>query len=180
MIGKEPESLDKFAIPVSGQPIPRGWFARLVAFMNSLVLRGDNQYFLVSHSNAGTTISPSKKMVDLLNAAHAAAPSSGANVTGMGAPDYSAPTAMSPGVLYGPFAYPVWVVGYIDAFVSSTIYEVYLTGPGITQYLYKAVTGYNYLAPVSLPIAAGKTFQLYTIGTADSVTLNLNYYPATQ
>ena len=68
MITKEPENIDKFPVPVSGQPIPRGWFARLVSFINSLVLRGDNQYFAVSHSNAGTTIKPTKKLVDLLDA----------------------------------------------------------------------------------------------------------------
>jgi hypothetical protein len=76
MISKEPESLEKFPVPVSGQPIPRGWFARLVTFINSLVLRGDNQYFAVSHSNAGTTIKPTKKLVDLLDA-RGGAPASG-------------------------------------------------------------------------------------------------------
>lgn len=78
MIGKEPESLEKFPVPVVGTPIPRGWFSRLVAFMNSLVLHGDNQYFMVSHSNAGTSIAPTKKLVDLLHTRGGGAPASGA------------------------------------------------------------------------------------------------------
>ena len=83
MISKEPQSLEKFPVPVSGQEIPRGWFARLVAFMNSLVLRGDNQFFCVNRSNAGTTISPTKKLIDLLSARGGSAPASGGTATGI-------------------------------------------------------------------------------------------------
>lgn len=91
MIAKEPDSLEKFPVPVTGQEIPRGWFSRLVAFINSLVLRGDNQFFCVSRSNAGTTISPTKKMIDLLNDRGGSAPSSGTvTITGMVYPDWTA------------------------------------------------------------------------------------------
>ena len=67
MINKTPSNSDQFPVPVVGQLIPRGWFPRLVAFMNSLVLHGDNQYLAVRHDMNGTTISPTKKLIDALN-----------------------------------------------------------------------------------------------------------------
>ena len=89
MINKTPSNLDHFPVPVAGQEIPRGWFARLVSFMNSLVLHGDNQYLAVKHGANGTTIAPTTKLIDALNRG-GAAPSAGgggsygiaANVTG--------------------------------------------------------------------------------------------------
>ena len=70
-------SNDKFPEPIAGQPIPRGWFGRLVRFINSLILRGDRQYFAVTHSMSGTTIAPSKAMIDALQRAAGAAPAAG-------------------------------------------------------------------------------------------------------
>ena len=68
---------DTFPVPVTGQEIPRGWFARLVAFMNSLILRGDGEYLLVNRTNAGTTIRPSTKLIDLLSTRSGAPAASG-------------------------------------------------------------------------------------------------------
>lgn len=65
-----------FPVPVSGQQIPRGWFARLVRFMNSLFLRGDGSYLAVSHTPEGTFIRPTPYLIDQLNKA-ASAPASG-------------------------------------------------------------------------------------------------------
>ena len=78
MIDRTPPSLDNFPVPVTGQEIPRGWFARLVSFINSLVLHGDRQYFCVTRSNAGTTIEPTKKLIDLLSDRGGSAAASGA------------------------------------------------------------------------------------------------------
>ena len=66
MINKTPPDLDKFPVPVSGQEIPRGWFARLVSFVNSLVLHGDNQYLAVKHTLAGQTIAPTSALLQAL------------------------------------------------------------------------------------------------------------------
>ena len=77
---------EKFPVPVSGQPIPRGWFARLVRFINSLILHGDNQYVMVNRTDAGTTITLTPSLINDLT--KAAAPAAGgasgieSNVTG--------------------------------------------------------------------------------------------------
>ena len=62
---------EKFPVPVSGQPIPRGWFARLVLFINSLVLHGDNQYTQVNRTDAGTTITLTPSLINELTKAAA-------------------------------------------------------------------------------------------------------------
>ena len=66
MINKTPTNLDKFPVPVSGQKIPGGWFARLVSFINSLVLHGDGQYLTVKHTQAGQTIAPTPALLQAL------------------------------------------------------------------------------------------------------------------
>ena len=70
---------EKFSVPVSGQPIPRGWFARLVRFMNSLVLHGDNQYTQVNRTEAGTTVTLTPSLINELT--KAAAPPSAVTIT---------------------------------------------------------------------------------------------------
>lgn len=67
---------DRFPIPPTGSPIPRGWFARLVAFINSLVLHGDGRFTLVNRSAAGTTVTLTPSLINRLNQS-APAPSSG-------------------------------------------------------------------------------------------------------
>lgn len=58
-----------FPAPVSGQPIPRGWFARLVCFMNSLILHGDGSYTEVKHTDAGTFVTLTAAARDALERA---------------------------------------------------------------------------------------------------------------
>ena len=70
-----------FPIPVSGQPIPRGWFARLVRFMNSLILRGDETYLSVKHTAEGTLIRPTNYLIEQLT-------KSGGTPGGTGAPQH--------------------------------------------------------------------------------------------
>lgn len=69
MINHSPNNLDKFPVPATGQKIPAGWFSRLVNFINSLVLHGDNQYLAVTHDKNGTTIRPTTALIDVLNRA---------------------------------------------------------------------------------------------------------------
>ena len=68
-----------FPVPVSGQPIPRGWFARLVRFMNTLVLHGDGSYTQVKHTNDGTFVTMTPAAIDALNRAGGSAPAAAAN-----------------------------------------------------------------------------------------------------
>ena len=68
MINGTPDNFEKFPVPVTGTPIPRGWLGRLVAFVNSLVLHGDKQYFAVEHGPNGTTITPTTALTNALSA----------------------------------------------------------------------------------------------------------------
>lgn len=68
---------DSFPVPVSGKPIQRGWFGALVRFVNSLRLRGDGRYFMVSRNLGGTTIQPSTALLQALDRSGGAAPSAG-------------------------------------------------------------------------------------------------------
>lgn len=70
-----------FQVPVSNKPIPRGWFAALVRFMNSLLLRGDGRYFAVTHTTEGTTIKPTPALIQALERSGGAAPSAGGGAT---------------------------------------------------------------------------------------------------
>lgn len=124
MINKTPSNSDQFPVPVVGQLIPRGWFPRLVAFMNSLVLHGDNQYLAVRHDMNGTTISPTKKLIDALNqrgAPPSAGGGGGGGAGGLCIPDYLHPTAITPNQLYQPIGYPVWIMGNFSA--SPPMYQ---------------------------------------------------------
>lgn len=89
-ISKDPSNLDAFPVPVAGQAIPRGWFSRLVVFINSLVLHG-NRYLAVSHTMSGTRIEPTEALLQLASGG-GAAPSGGGG-TGGDAFDISAVTA---------------------------------------------------------------------------------------
>lgn len=126
MINKTPSNLDHFPVPVAGQEIPRGWFARLVSFMNSLVLHGDNQYLAVKHGANGTTIAPTTKLIDALNRSGTPPSAGGGGGGGGGAgglciPDYLHPTAITPNQLYQPIGYPVWIMGHFSA--SPPMYQ---------------------------------------------------------
>lgn len=88
MINQTPSDLGKFPVPPSGHPIPRGWFGRLVRFINSLILHGDGQYLTVKHTQAGQTIAPTPALLQALGqrgappAAGSAAQDISASVTG--------------------------------------------------------------------------------------------------
>ena len=81
---------DSFPVPVSGKPIQRGWFGALVRFVNSLRLRGDGRYFMVSRNLGGTTIQPSTALLQALDRSAGAAPSAGGGGPSavLGFPDY--------------------------------------------------------------------------------------------
>ena len=66
MINQTPSDLGKFPVPPSGHPIPRGWFGRLVRFINSLILHGDGQYLTVKHTLDGQTITPTPALLQAL------------------------------------------------------------------------------------------------------------------
>jgi len=72
---------DKFPEPVSGQPIPRSWFARLVRYINSLRPRGDGRYITVSRTPDGATISPTPALLQLVSGG--APGESGSGATGI-------------------------------------------------------------------------------------------------
>ena len=82
MINNTPDNFEKFPVPVTGTPIPRGWFGRLVRFVNSLALHGDERYFAVSRGPNGTSISPTGALIDAL-AARGGAPSPGGGASGL-------------------------------------------------------------------------------------------------
>jgi len=73
-----------FPVPVSNKEIPRGWFAALVRFMNSLLLRGDGRYFAVTHTTEGTTIKPTPALIQALERTGGAAPAAGGGGTTYG------------------------------------------------------------------------------------------------
>lgn len=55
-----------FKVPVSGQKIPHGWFAALVRFVNSLILRGDGRWTQVSRDESGTSITLTAAAIEAL------------------------------------------------------------------------------------------------------------------
>lgn len=114
---------DSFPVPASGKPIQRGWFGALVRFVNSLRLRGDGRYFLVSRNTGGTTIAPSNALIQALERSGGAAPSAGGGggASGLCIPDYLHPTAITPNQLYQPIGYPVWIMGHFSA--SPPMYQ---------------------------------------------------------
>lgn len=68
-----------FKVPVSGQKIPRGWFAALVRFVNSLILRGDGTWTQVSRDESGTSITLTAAAIEALTRPASGAPGSGSN-----------------------------------------------------------------------------------------------------
>ena len=183
MINKSPTNLDKFPVPVTGQEIPKGWFARLVSYINSLVLHGDGQYLAVSHNMSGTTIKPTPALLQLASG-RGAAPSSGGGSTAF-VPDYAHPTAMAPETTCGPFTYPVWIVGYISAyFVNTANFEAYLTlsNPTVSflfiDFALNQTQATKISTPITLLVPSSTQFTLHTITTEpNDLTIALNYYP---
>lgn len=120
MINKSPTNLNKFPVPVTGQEIPKGWFARLVSYINSLVLHGDGQYLAVTHNMSGTTIKPTPALLQLASA-RGAAPSSGGDAC---IPNYAAGESVTIGQAYA-ITSPGWLIGYVRAVFPATSGDYY-------------------------------------------------------
>lgn len=187
MINQTPSDLGKFPVPPSGHPIPRGWFGRLVRFINSLILHGDGQYLTVKHTLDGQTITPTPALLQALG--NGGAPPAAGGGAHPFVPNYSSPTTVSPDTQYGPFTYPVWLIGSIGALLySSNLYEAYLslgsTSTNITLFDITQTNGLDgyqitqLIVPVSILIPASTRFTVHTQTTAPSnFDINLNYYP---
>jgi len=112
-----------------------------------------------------------------------------APVSGSCIPDYSNPTSISANTQYGPFAYPVWLIGSIGALLyGSNIYEAYLTLGSTSTNIdlfdvaqTNGLDGYQItqlIVPVSILIPASTTFEVHT-QTIEPLNfyIKLNYYP---
>ena len=180
-----------FPVPVSGQQIPRGWFARLVRFMNSMVLHGDGSYTEVKHTDDGTFVTLTNAARDALNRASGRPGGSGGTPTPV-APDFNNPTSVVAGTQYGPFNHPVWLIGDVGVLTYDAIsYDVELnytassTGVASSITLFRIgfqinvspvlVMLYN---PVSFLIPPSTPFFVSASTTApQNLRINLNYYP---
>ena len=180
--------MSKFPVPVSGEKIPHGWFANLVRFVNSLTLRGDGRFTMVSRNESGTTVTLTPAVKNAIERS-GTPPGGGGTGGGPFVPDYSSPTPVSPNTQYGPLGYPVWLIGSIGALLyGSGLYEASLvlgqTSPeikliDITQD--NSSLGYQItqlIVPVSILIPGNTNFRVYTQTTEPSnFDINLNYYP---
>ena len=147
-----------FPVPVSGQKIPRGWFGRLVRFINSLVLRGDGSYLAVEHTPDGTLIKPTTYLIDQLNKA-GNPPAAG----GSAAQDISASvTGGTATVTLSGSTSAVELVGAGDVTISgNTSGQIEINATGGTA---SALRFPNYPAPL---VAQGNVQPSYTYpGTA--------------
>lgn len=183
--------MKRFPVPVTGQPIPKGWFARLVNFMNSLILSGDGSYVEVNYGDKGATITLTAAARNKIDRASGSPPGGGGTVFGtLGAPLLSSPTAVSEGVTYGPFAYPVWLIGSVGSLLTrASLQELYLSmgNTAVTLYRCNQAAGKEGTQITLLHVGvcqiipASTRFELHTLqtpGTTD-IDIDLNYYPAT-
>lgn len=158
-----------FPVPVSGQPIPRGWFARLVRFMNTLVLHGDGSYTQVKHTNNGTFVTLTTAAVDALNRAAGTPGGGGSGASGLEA-TVSGGTAS------------VQVAGVSPLIVKPANANIQISGGtnGELEIGASAVTGmpnYFYPSPQSIHVDASapvvvpsQTETMWLIGTAGVYT----------
>lgn len=75
--------MSKFPVPVSGEKIPHGWFANLVRFVNSLTLRGDGRYTMVSRNESGTTVTLTPAVKNAIERSGGTPPDSGGGADGI-------------------------------------------------------------------------------------------------
>lgn len=78
--------MSKFPVPISGEKIPHGWFANLVRFVNSLTLRGDGRYTMVSRNESGTTVTLTPAVKNAIERTGGTPPGSGGGAIGF--PNY--------------------------------------------------------------------------------------------
>ena len=186
-----------FPVPVSNNKIPRGWFAALVRFMNSLLLRGDGRYFAVTHTTEGTTIKPTPALIQALERSGGAAPAAGGGGGGgvIGVPDYTNPTQISFNTPYGPLANPVWIIGSIrisppyGGYTAQVTLSFGVPGSGTTISIVLADLSVLNVTdpelntiyfPVSILIPSGMQFTAATLPLSPSsydLQSHLNYYP---
>ena len=191
MIDKTPSNLDAFLEPIAGQPIPRGWFGRLVRFMNSLILRGDKRYFAVSHTMGGTLIAPSKALIDALERS-GSSPAAGGGASGF--PVYASGSSVTFGTAY-PAASNSWLIGSVGASmyeICDATWSIELkntaSGTSITSFqlarlvsnIPTTANNFSSYFPVCLPIPAGVTFtvSLSTSLASGYIDNRLYLYPA--
>lgn len=172
MINKSPTNLDKFPVPVTGQEIPKGWFARLVSFINSLVLHGDGQYLAVSHNMSGTTIKPTPALLQLASG-RGSAPSSGGGGGGtIGFPNYAQGTAVVVNTSYHVTGGDIWIGGTVtvnsgggavQVIISATAYGTALFEPVVIDSDNPIKVGFLY------PVQNGLHVRISRSGYADVV-----------
>lgn len=172
-----------FPAPVSGQPIPRGWFARLVRFMNSLILHGDGSYTEVKHTDAGTFVTLTAAARDALDRATGRPGGSGG---GGGFPDLtSTPTPVDVNQTYNLTA-DMWLIGRVYcASYGTDVGSFYLdiTKNGSTKQLElfhidNSAKGYQLYFEnfISLPLRAGLSISFTRPVLA--IVANLSLYPS--
>ena len=189
MINPTPSDLGKFPVPPSGQPIPRGWFGRLVRFINSLILHGDGQYLTVKHTLDGQTITPTPALLQALGNG-GAPPAAGG---GSGFPNYTAGTAVSTGTTYNVLSNS-WLIGSVGAQLYETSFadwtlELYKDGHSIFSniladfYSNSSVNANNLgqTVQVCIPIPAGLSLSisLNTNLASGLISTRLYLYPIT-
>jgi len=172
MIPKTPGDLDKFPVPVVGQEIPRGWFSRLVAFVNSLVLHGDKKYFAVTHTMSGTTIKPTDALLQLA-AGRGGPPGGGGGGGGtIGFPNYAQGTAVVVNTSYHVTGGDIWIGGTVtvnsgggsvQVIISATAYGTALFGPVVVDSDNPIKVGFLY------PVQNGLHVRISRSGYADVV-----------
>lgn len=171
-----------FPSPVSGQQIPRGWFARLVRFMNSLILHGDGSYTEVKHADAGTFVTLTAAARDALDRATGRPGGSGA----IGFPDYTAnPTTININQTYNLTA-DAWLIGRVYcASYGTDVGSFYLdiTKNGSTKQLElfhvdNSAQGYQLYFEnfINLPLRAGLSISFTHPVLA--IVANLSLYPS--
>ena len=186
-----------FPVPVSNNKIPRGWFAALVRFMNSLLLRGDGRSFAVTHTTEGTTIKPTPALIQALERSGGAAPSESGGSGGgvIGVPDFNNPTAIDFNTPYGPLTAPVWIIGSImiappyGGYTAQATLNFGIPGSGSVVSLILADVSVRNVSdpefgliytPVSILIPGGVQFEVNTLPQSPSsydFKSFLNYYP---
>ena len=172
MINKTPTNLDKFPVPVSGQKIPGGWFARLVSFINSLVLHGDGQYLTVKHTQAGQTIAPTPALLQALGNGGAPPAAGGGSTGSAGFPNYLSgligPVTL--GTTYS-YTFPVWIIGEVYANTSGSLFGVPYLNPG---YMADIPQGSGLF--ICMPIPANTSILFNESPSGSLYTANLNIF----
>jgi hypothetical protein len=169
---------DSFPVPVSGKPIQQGWFGALVRFVNSLRLRGDGRYFMVSRNLGGTTIQPSTALLQALDRSGGAAPSAGGGVQPavLGFPDYMSAVAITYPTVAKKTTQNVWITGdvlinHLGSGSGGSVYFGLSTEPnsgGIwgANIAYFFTSDIEYYTSFIIPVPAGIYYKFSINGSA--------------